>query len=859
MQPQRNFLLFITVCLIFFLIWLEAQRFFWPTAETPPPPADETQLPPAGWDAFAELVVPNAGDKLDQTGWQEFADRVVPRLAEQKGWEEFADLVVSREGGPTTLVTLGDAQANSPFHLRVVIDPRGAGVRSVILNKFMAADEYGRPMDRQLELIPEEENKNQASFLLYHYDPNDPANERPLDTLGRVIWHQVGDIHQETNEAGQVVAQTVAFEYVLEKEDVKITKIFQLKTGDYNVDLAVRLERLGRTTDRIAFRYQLAGPHGLPIEGRWYTSVFRNAVISLEDKDKNITRELEDSRQIGIWGGGTIVQRQKDPGKEKYIRYAGVAVQFFASVIAVNNHQDEGIGQDFLAHARATLEVGVTKGTIKAINPALRTVTLSIEGREDQVFHLPADFSEIPPPLNTPVAIISHIDGKGHDVVRSINADPAMVHAPWVNDITVRVVTEPAELTTDKPVVHRYVLYNGPVKPRLLAYMSGNNKVEPAVIEWYTEDLGLRTLVDYQSSGTLGWFASSIGWTWLVIRSTNLMHWVFGSMNHYITNLGLSIILLTVLVRGLMFPISRKGALTSLKMQELAPEINKIKEKFGDDRQAAGLATMQLYNKHGVSPLGTCWFMLLQMPIFMGLYFALQESITFRLATFWPTWVVNLAAPDMLFRWGEQIPFISRVQDYGGWLYLGPFLNVLPIVAVALMVVQQKMVTPPPTDEQQEMQQKMMKYMMVIMGFMFYKVAAGLAIYFIASSLWGFAERALLPRKKKTAVHEPVTATTTTPAVTSALEANSTAITSKPAVAAAPPANNEPRGRNRKQGRNKRGRLESGKPATPANVAADTPPTGIFGWWRQRRERIAGWWREILEQAEKKNRTERKK
>ena len=72
----------------------------------------------------------------------------------------------------------------------------------------------------------------------------------------------------------------------------------------------------------------------------------------------------------------------------------------------------------------------------------------------------------------------------------------------------------------------------------------------------------------------------------------------------------------------------------------------------------------------------------------------------------------------------------------------------MPIFAVALMLVQQKMLTPPPTDEQQEMNQKVMKYMMVVIGIMFYKVAAGLCLYFIASSLWGVAERKLLPKKK---------------------------------------------------------------------------------------------------------------
>jgi YidC/Oxa1 family membrane protein insertase len=206
----------------------------------------------------------------------------------------------------------------------------------------------------------------------------------------------------------------------------------------------------------------------------------------------------------------------------------------------------------------------------------------------------------------------------------------------------------------------------------------------------------------------------------------------------------------------MMFPLSRKQALMTIKMQQIAPELKKLQEKFKEDKQGLGVAQMELYRKHGVNPFGTCWVVLIQMPIFMGLYFSLQESIHFRLAPFWPSWIINLAAPDMLLKWGESIPFISRPEDYGGFLYLGPYFNLLPIFAITLMIVQQKMFTPPPTDEQQEAQQKMMTYMMVFMGLMFYKVAAGLCIYFIASSLWGLAERRLLPKSQLVLAGAPV-------------------------------------------------------------------------------------------------------
>ena len=85
-----------------------------------------------------------------------------------------------------------------------------------------------------------------------------------------------------------------------------------------------------------------------------------------------------------------------------------------------------------------------------------------------------------------------------------------------------------------------------------------------------------------------------------------------------------------------------------------------------------------------------------------------------------------------------------RLSGPSGWL--GPYLNVFPLLTIGLFIWQQKMFMPPPADEQAAMQQKIMQYMMIFMGVMFFKVASGLCLYFIASSLWGIAERKLLPR-----------------------------------------------------------------------------------------------------------------
>jgi YidC/Oxa1 family membrane protein insertase len=105
-------------------------------------------------------------------------------------------------------------------------------------------------------------------------------------------------------------------------------------------------------------------------------------------------------------------------------------------------------------------------------------------------------------------------------------------------------------------------------------------------------------------------------------------------------------------------------------------------------------------------------------------------------------WCSNLAGPDKLFFWEGLLPQFLTAET--GWL--GPYLNVLPLITMGLFMLQQKLFTPPPTDEQTRMQMQMMKFMMIFMGFLFFKVASGLCLYFIASALWSVAERKLVPK-----------------------------------------------------------------------------------------------------------------
>jgi YidC/Oxa1 family membrane protein insertase len=233
------------------------------------------------------------------------------------------------------------------------------------------------------------------------------------------------------------------------------------------------------------------------------------------------------------------------------------------------------------------------------------------------------------------------------------------------------------------------------------------------------------------------------GWFGVVSKSMlAILHFFHDSLH---LPYAIAIILLTVLVRSTMFPLSRRQAISAQKMQELAPEMKKLAEKYKNNMEARSKAQQELFRKHNYNPLAGCLPMFIQLPIFIGLYRSLSVDVELRQAPLISEsvrWASNLAAPDQLFSWAHWMPAF-------GQSWLGPFFNVLPCITIGLFIWQQKMFMPPPTDEQAAMQQKMMQYMMIFFGVMFFRVPSGLCVYFIASSLWGIAERKLLPKSIK--------------------------------------------------------------------------------------------------------------
>ncbi len=203
---------------------------------------------------------------------------------------------------------------------------------------------------------------------------------------------------------------------------------------------------------------------------------------------------------------------------------------------------------------------------------------------------------------------------------------------------------------------------------------------------------------------------------------------------------GLAIILLTMTIKLCLFPLTKKQQVSmhtyQEKIKKFQPEMEKLKEKFKSNRQKMNEELLKLYRKHNVQPipLGGCLPVLVQIPIFFGLFRALQYAIQLRQAQF--LWITDLAGPDKLYQFASSLP------------YIGHDLNILPIVMTIVWFIQQKTM-PKPTDPQMAQQQKMMAFMPILFGFMLYHFAAGLCLYWFVSNLIGIFEQRYIKKHIK--------------------------------------------------------------------------------------------------------------
>lgn len=192
--------------------------------------------------------------------------------------------------------------------------------------------------------------------------------------------------------------------------------------------------------------------------------------------------------------------------------------------------------------------------------------------------------------------------------------------------------------------------------------------------------------------------------------------WLLEHIHNLLGNWGFSIIVLTLIIKLAFFPLSAASYRSMARMRAVSPRLQALKEQFGDDRQKMSQAMMELYKKEKINPLGGCLPILVQMPVFLALYWTLLESVEMRQAP-WILWITDLSIKDPFF--------------------------ILPIIMGATMFIQQQL-NPTPPDP---MQARVMKMMPIIFTFFFLWFPAGLVLYWVVNNVLSIAQQWYITRK----------------------------------------------------------------------------------------------------------------
>ena len=261
-------------------------------------------------------------------------------------------------------------------------------------------------------------------------------------------------------------------------------------------------------------------------------------------------------------------------------------------------------------------------------------------------------------------------------------------------------------------------------------YAIGTKYSTASVAPGASKDLSAKLYVGPQTHSELIKAAPGLEYTvdygWLSFIASPLFM-ILSLIQGFVGNWGYSIILLTILIKLAFYPLSASGYRNMAQMRELAPRLQSMKEKFGDDRQKMQQAMMELYKKEKINPMGGCLPILVQIPVFISLYWMLLASVEMRHAPF-ILWVQDLSAPDTLF---GHIPNVVPLLG-------GMPIGLLPILMGVSMIVQTKL-NPKPADP---VQAKVMMIMPIAFSLFFFFFPAGLVLYWFVNNVLSIAQQA---------------------------------------------------------------------------------------------------------------------
>jgi len=323
----------------------------------------------------------------------------------------------------------------------------------------------------------------------------------------------------------------------------------------------------------------------------------------------------------------------------------------------------------------------------------------------------------------------------------------ALVGMPHINhnfDVVFAAHPESGLPAASRLFIERHATFGSRVEDRFLFYLGPKNqqnlvRYERGENAFLVRDSGITDI------------AANSGFWAILSPLENALKWLLEFFYRLVPNWGVAIILVTLFVRLVMFPLTKKSSEGTMKMQALAPKIKEIQEKYKGNPQKINQEMAEIYKREGYNPLSGCLPMLIQLPIFLAMFQLFSNHFDLRGAMFIPGWIEDLSVPESIidFPEGFAIPLL-------GWTAL----RLLPFIYVGSQLLYGKVVTNPA--QQGNMQMKMMLYAMpIVFFFILYEMPSGLLIYWIMSNVLTLGQQLIinkwmLKKKAAAALAEPV-------------------------------------------------------------------------------------------------------
>lgn len=640
-MDNRRLLLVILISIPIVLLWeplivFVGRQLGYDMSRRPAPTAND---PGRGGDAAT--TQPVAGSGLTPVGLDPTTGPAVESASPQA--------VRVLPNARTAAFTIGSTTPDDPeFAAGVVLNPRGAGIDAITLNRYRA--EIG----------------NDARYVFQQPYDRFPDASRPMSSgeligsiAGKPFQLDLSGVEWRVESKADNSATFVVDVAVGDVPALRVFKTFKLTPrpqalqthGGYEIDISIRFENVSQLPAVVAHRW--VGP-----------------VVPPKELDRGSDR--------------TVIGGYVESGRIVRIRYDYTEAFYDA--------------KPFIDYTRGPSDAPLLwAGTTSVyFNATLRPDPIA--GSEDS-------------PLSP--AYIAQVRGRA--------LDPGNDN-PLLRSVITEFQTGELRVEPGASVTLPMRFYAGPRLRSLL-----NTEYLSSLPLAYHETLVL-------TAGPCAWCT----FQWLV----NILVWLLGIFHAVLRDWGLAIIVLVLVVRALLHPITKKSQVNMMKMSKFGPELEKIKTRYKDNPQEQQRAMMQFYKEHGATPILGCLPMFLQMPIWIALFSALQSTFELRQAPFLEfggvnlTWIKDLSQPDHLIKFDNTYSFLF-IPISG--------LNLLPFGLAVVFYLQHKFTPKPPTmTPEQAQQQKMMQWMTLLFPVFLYGGPSGLNLYILASTTFGIIESKII-------------------------------------------------------------------------------------------------------------------